>query len=352
MRTHHLIKALTWNVNGTDPGTTDAKELERIQYVVKKAWHGLGDGDLLAVGLQETIDPTALLSRDSVAQRRTNQWANHFSKSDNVQVLQHGEVHHHSGVSLILLSKGPPSFTVVGEEPTVVIHETGALFGTARKATIGVRLQDSSKRVLTLSVSHLPAYSYWYGIVKERDGKEARKRALEMRDKAIADAYCKIHQDSQNIIWIGDMNYRLEEGADCTEKRGEGDWPFERASEQDIANVMKYCDTLTEGMSLENRNAFRPQVLMFLRESRVRFPPTYKMNEHHWPGKEGVAWTDRILFLSNDKTLNPVPGTYDSIPPWKHLAIVSDHAPVVENFSWLITCKACGLPVRATTNGF
>lgn len=322
-----MIRALTWNVGGTDPRDEDESKQEIIRSVTKRACANLKDGALLVIGIQEVIPPNQSSNRKKDVLSRTRAWENCFLNCDSeLHVLERGVMSSEYGVSLILLSRGASNFSVTRGMAIVIRHDETLSHGYTTNATIGTQVSfgRNNGKTLSISVSRLPAYL----------DELSEFHRLQKRDACIAYAYEKIHKGSQDILWIGDMNY--SEGLRT-------EWSCYDAHFYDDFSE----EALYSGMTYDNYD--RNKVLRSLKESSIYFNATHKPKDKK---PYEYAFTDRILFASGKDTggLSPLPKTYGAYDVRNG---VSDHLPVTHDFEFgggqvpgETECRICGLPRR------
>lgn len=322
-----MIRALTWNVGGTDPRDGDESKQKIIRSVIEKACADLKHGALLVIGIQEVIPPNQSSDRKKHALTRTREWVNCFLHRDSrLHELKKGVMSNEYGVSLILLSRGESNFSVTRERAIFIGHDENLSHGYTTNATIGTQVSfgRNNGNPLSISVSRLPAYS----------DEPSEFHRLQKRDACIAYAYKKIHKGSQDILWIGDMNYfeGLGEQWNC----------YDEEFHDDFKN-----EALYSGMNYDNYD--RNKVLRSLEESSIYFNATHTPKDKK---PYEYAFTDRILFASGKDTggLSPLPKSYDAYDVGNG---VSDHAPVTQDFEFgggqvprETECRICGLPRR------
>ncbi|ODV59760.1 uncharacterized protein ASCRUDRAFT_36782, partial [Ascoidea rubescens DSM 1968] len=129
------------------------------------------------------------------------------------------------------------------------------------------------------------------------------------------------------IIWLGDLNYRVE--LDNFEVRGR----LEDEENVNFEDLLNYDQLLAE---IDKNGAFRN-----FDEMEIKFRPTYKFdnntNRYDTSEKQRVpSWTDRVLYRGN--ALKPL--AYNSIPT----VMFSDHKPVFAAFK--ATAKVVNYELR------
>lgn len=124
-----------------------------------------------------------------------------------------------------------------------------------------------------------------------------------------------IHHEFDHLIWLGDLNYRIEM------KRDE---IIAKIKMNDLESLRK-CDQLLEEMKLEN-------CFVDFEEMEINFSPTYRYNRGNRTFSEEKmrepAWCDRILYKPIKKQ-SITPLSYNAC----HLLMTSDHSPVNATFS-------------------
>ncbi|KAJ8145106.1 hypothetical protein OY671_001793 [Metschnikowia pulcherrima] len=122
--------------------------------------------------------------------------------------------------------------------------------------------------------------------------------------------------DHDNVIWFGDLNYRLNLPNDrCRQLLNSG--AFDEMQQVDQLN-------------LEKKESGGP--FYSFKESRILFYPTYKFDKrtsnYDSSEKQRVpSWTDRILFKSKDRN-SLKPSNYNAVMD----IFISDHKPVYYTF--------------------
>jgi hypothetical protein len=259
--------------------------------------------DIFVVGFQEVIELNAsnILKNDgSVGQYWTKEVETTIKKNSGKNyVLLRSEFM--SSILLLLFVRSDKVSKVTEVEGKS--KKTGLGGMTANKGTIAIRLNVSSTSFCFVNSHFASGLSYteernndfissWNGI------RFSRNRYIKHHD---------------NIIWLGDLNYRIT-------------FPNEKAraliERNDLATLFTR-DQLSYQM-------MRIKEFKYFKESEIKFPPTYKFDkfsdQYDSSEKQRVpAWTDRILHCGkNLQSLN-----YDIASIIKF----SDHRPVYNIFS-------------------
>lgn len=184
------------------------------------------------------------------------------------------------------------------------VKKTGLGGISANKGGIGISL-TYSKTLLCFVCSHLAA---GFSNIDERhqDYKTIAKGISFSKHKKI--------RDHDGVIWVGDLNYRINLQNEEVKAL---------ISKKDYQKLFEF-DQLNKQMA--NGESFP-----FFNEMEITFPPTYKFDNntkvYDTSEKQRVpAWTDRILSLSKGKILRQE--VYDC----DEEVIFSDHRPVYAIF--------------------
>lgn len=154
------------------------------------------------------------------------------------------------------------------------------------------------------------------------DRKRLEARNQNYRDilKGLSNGFSKnglsdIHHEFDHLIWLGDLNYRIEMSRDEI---------ISKVQQNDLESLTKR-DQLFEEMKLEN-------CFVDFEEMEIRFTPTYRYNRGDRTFSEEKmrepAWCDRVLYKSI-KSSFITPLTYNAC----HDLVTSDHSPVSATFS-------------------
>ncbi|MCO5564103.1 hypothetical protein L7F22_017759 [Adiantum nelumboides] len=156
----------------------------------------------------------------------------------------------------------------------------------------------------------------------------------------INDLNVDILNQFHHVFWLGDLNYRLDFGADeeslITTETTAWDAVVQKIQQDDFHTLLQYDELHKEQEA--------KRVLFSFKEGEISFPPTFKMRketEDAYDTKRVPAWCDRILWSS-------FPGctveqlSYTSAPSVSS----SDHKPVAATFS----LKAYALPCNSLDN--
>ncbi|KAI5055763.1 hypothetical protein GOP47_0029284 [Adiantum capillus-veneris] len=137
-----------------------------------------------------------------------------------------------------------------------------------------------------------------------------------------------------HVFWLGDLNYRLNDGLTeekkLTPNAATWDAVNEKIRENNFGELLE--------MDELHREQKAKKALVAFKEGKITFPPTFKMKrdaEDAYERKRLPAWCDRVLWSS-------LPGceveqlSYSSVPS----ITTSDHKPVAATFA----LTACALP--------
>ncbi|GMH70934.1 hypothetical protein TrRE_jg13140 [Triparma retinervis] len=319
----------TWNVNAKkmDPSTSLASWLFPPSTP--------SPPDIIAVGFQEIVDLNAVnVAVDSKASQRSLFWQDTILRtlsSNNRRYTLVQEVHlvgmllcvyvqnkhlpHVSNVSCNTVGVGVMG--VMGNKGGVSVrmtyYDSGICFVcshfAAHRENVVGRNQDFHSIVSKTSFDVGPA------VVKEgvasgsigqwREGDEGKIGVM----------------DHDVVWWLGDLNYRIDEGMGTEEV-------FEKAQRGDIETLRKH-----DQLNIERGNS---NVFQGFSESILSFPPTYKYQPNTdlyecRPDKKlrAPAWCDRVLWHEADS------GTVDCQVYERAELNISDHKPVMATF----TCR-------------
>ncbi|KAI6202971.1 IPPc domain-containing protein [Aphelenchoides besseyi] len=221
------------------------------------------------------------------------------------------------GIFLVLYRRQTSRFAISEVVNSAV--PTGFLkFGN--KGGVGISLQINDSLVCFIN-SHLAA-----------GNGELARRNQDFRDISQMQFQGKGIYDHDVVIWLGDLNYRLNAPMMLHEIVAKCDRNEHRALFQ--------MDQLREQQ--REKTAFNG-----FHELEPSFKPTYKYDcgTSNWDSSEKrrvPAWCDRILYWTRDKNVRVKQCTYNSCPE----VVFSDHKPVVSFFS--LNVKKIDKQKRAT----
>lgn len=259
--------------------------------------------DIFVVGFQEVVELNAsnILKNDgSVGQY----WAAEVEKTIQVNskdnyVLLRSEFM--SSILLLLFVKSDKVSKITEVEGKS--KKTGLGGMTANKGTVAIRLNVSSTSFCFVNSHFASGLSY----------TEERNNDFISSWNGIRFSRNRYIKNHDNIIWLGDLNYRIT-------------FPNDKARaliERNELSKLFTRDQLSYQM-------MRIKEFKYFKESEIKFPPTYKFDknsdQYDTSEKQRVpAWTDRILHRGKYLTsLN-----YDSAM----IIRFSDHRPVFNIFS-------------------
>ncbi|ODV79053.1 DNase I-like protein [Suhomyces tanzawaensis NRRL Y-17324] len=303
-----IIFAGTYNVNALDPSFSS---IDLSSWLFPPENLDLGLPDVYAIGLQEIIELNAgsILNADA---SKPTKWANILTDQLNSNGEQYLllRTESMSSMSLFLFVKQSQVHNVT--QVAGSSKKTGMGGMTANKGACAVRF-DYGLTSFALITSHLAAGT---AAVTERfnDYSTIMQGLTFTRNYTIA--------DHDQIIWFGDLNYRISMTNDQCRSL------IEHGAFDELLAV----DQLNQEMT--QKGAFYG-----FKEGRIKFYPTYKFDKgtsnYDSSEKQRVpSWTDRILFKSargiNDlKQLN-----YNSVMS----ITLSDHKPVFSTLAGKVEC--------------
>lgn len=295
----------TFNVNASAPGSV--AELTTWLFPPENAT--IGSPDIYAIGLQELIELNAgsILAGDPT---RPLLWSKALQSLLNLRseeyVLLRTELM--SSMCLFLFVKKAQ----IGNVTQVAgsSKKTGLGGITANKGACAVRF-DYGSTSFALVTSHLAA-GVNATLERHNDYMTIMLGLSFTRNLTLT--------DHDNIIWFGDLNYRLQV-------------PNERCRsmiDHGAFDELQECDQLK--MELRQKDgAFFP-----FHESRILFFPTYKFDkgtsQYDSSEKQRVpSWTDRVLYRS--KKIGSITSlNYNSVMD----VCLSDHKPVYSTFKCIV----------------
>lgn len=258
--------------------------------------------DIFVVGFQEVVELNAsniLKSDGSVGEYWTKEVETTIRKnSKDSYVLLRSEFM--SSILLLLFVKSQHVAKVTDVEGKS--KKTGLGGMTANKGTVAIRLNFCSTSFCFVN-SHLSS-GLTYTDERNNDFISSWNGIRFSRNR-----YIKHHD---NIVWLGDLNYRIT-------------FP------NDKARALIERSDLTKLLSRDQLSyqMMRIQEFKFFKESEITFPPTYKYDkfsdDYDSSEKQRVpAWTDRILYRGK---------SLDSLVYYNASSIkFSDHRPVYNVF--------------------
>lgn len=334
-----LVFVGTWNVNakGKDESLeewicADWKRLQRLP-------------DIVIVGFQEIVDLNAVnVAVDNKTQQRSSFWSDRLLSTVNSQGEQYQMISQRSMVGLLLCllvrKNHLPRIQHIHSSATAC----GVLGLGGNKGGVAIRMQYYDT-TLCFICSHLAAHRENVNGRNQDFANILQKTIFDVGEDAVKNiirngsvAQWTLGNNLVNvtdhdvIIWLGDLNYRIEENI-----------PTERAiqlAEKSQLDELLACDQL----NIE-RNAGR--CFQSFDEGPITFPPTYK----YQPGTDvydtrpekkirAPAWCDRILYRTSDDATNIQLFSYNR----SERPNVSDHKAVYSTMQ--ITIKDANVPKR------
>lgn len=292
----------TFNVNAATPSTSP--ELLSWLFPAENAEYGCPD--IYAIGLQELIELNAglILAADN---SRPGQWARVFQQLINSQNESYSLLRTESITSMCLFFFVKESLIDKVTQVSGSSKKTGMGGMTANKGACAVRFEFGSTS-FALVTSHFAA-GVGATIERHNDYMSIMLGLTFARNYTIG--------DHDNVIWFGDLNYRINMPNDqCRFLIESGAFDELQASDQ---------------LLTEKDNKGGP--FFGFQEERILFHPTYKYDkgtcDYDTSEKQRVpSWTDRVLYRSKNsdwiKSRN-----YSSI----RSITMSDHKPVFSTFA-------------------
>ncbi|RXW21953.1 hypothetical protein EST38_g3922 [Candolleomyces aberdarensis] len=262
----------TWNVNGRPPSGESLHDwLFPPQSSAEPDMFVLGFQEIVPLTAQQIVqtDPEKRLAWErkllDTLERRPNKKANYVLLRSEQLV----------GTALILLVKSELTAVIRNVEATT--RKTGLRGMSGNKGAVGIRLDyhDTSFCFLTchLAAGHVN--------VEERnaDYRTIAENLHFLRGKTI--------QSHQNIVWLGDLNYRIDMDY----------YTVKSLAEQDDFDTLLAADQLQQ--AIDNRQAF-----FGYEEGPVLFRPTYRYdygtNTYDTSEKMRIpAWTEYYTAVDN-----------------------------------------------------
>ncbi|ODQ44825.1 hypothetical protein PICMEDRAFT_36991 [Pichia membranifaciens NRRL Y-2026] len=296
-----LIYTVTFNVNAVlyDGDLNDLLFPEEESY---------SKYDIITIALEEVIEltPSKVMSIDLSTR---NFWERRFKEVLNKKhakeyTLLRGE--QLGGILLLVYASIEIIDNIKKVESSV--KKTGFKGISANKGGVGITFTFSTHSRLCFVASHLAA---------GQSNSEERHQNYNTIATGLTFKRCKNIKDSDILIWMGDLNYRISLPNETVRK---------------ILQFRTPAFALKQLFEYDQLNAqmANGQTFPFFDEMEISFKPTYKFDKgtdyYDTSEKQRVpSWTDRILTHTKDKNVTSLEQVrYNSIPKYKF----SDHKPV------------------------
>eukprot|EP00808_Paulinella_micropora_P000617 g66958.t1 len=324
----HTVWAGTWNLGNKRP---TEEELAR--------WIPAGDYDIMAIGTQECkFDPQE--PWDSCK----NDWIGELVRLMGkeyvlVRYLSLWEIRLAVFIRVTLASL--VSNVSTWKEATGI----GGVMGNKGGVLIGLHIQHTS---LLMINSHLAAHT------DKLEARHSNYRDIvgncKMGDRVPGESKCMdiLHQ-YDHIIWMGDLNYRIEYGLSAKERQPA---PEERQPAPEVLDlILSKLEAGVEGRrellagdQLRTQGALQKCFLNFNEADPTAFEPTFKVQRGVsgcvYQRTRAPSYTDRVLYRSQPGLQDEICQTSYKSVPWNH---TSDHKPVYALFSVLSRVLPPGL---------
>lgn len=311
--THESIRSIfagTFNLNGLSLTNTpnsrgDYESLVDWLMPDSNSFFYSDQPDVYVLGFQEVVELNASnilnsdYSRSSIWQKAINNLLNSIAQDSGVTYTL---IRAEQMTSLLILFFAKSS---IAEQITMVegyTKKTGLGGITGNKGAIAIRFNIGATSYCVVN-SHLASGNT--AVVERNNDYSAIANGVYFSRGG------KIF-NHENVIWLGDLNYRVNLPNDQVRQE-----LALLANDQRLSRLLAYDQLL---MEIHAKNAFKN-----FEESEITFKPTYKFdnytNNYDSSEKQRTpSWTDRILFKG--RSLSPL--GYDSCPG----VLFSDHKPV------------------------
>jgi len=291
----------SWNVNGKSP----SEDLDD--------W--LLDHDVLPelyfIGFQELdLSKEAFVFTDSVKEQ---EWIKKvsFTLQFNYRLVKHVRL---VGMMLLFYCK-KKVFTNIKNISTRYIG-TGLLGKMGNKGGVGVRFDYKNSTICVVN-SHLAAHTE--NIKRRNQDFEDIKSRMKFNNDASLE--CNIF-DHDILVWLGDLNYRIE-GLDVNTIK-------QLCKQKEFRKLIDFDQLSNERLKKQVFNNFT--------EGNINFIPTYKYDPgtNDWDSSDKMrspAWCDRILWWQKiNKYSNSTNYVHQQDYKMHPTLCLSDHKPISSNF--------------------
>lgn len=327
------IMAATWNLHGKCPSASD---LDRL-FFRSRVHH-----DIYVLGTQEAVRPIAqsmvMPSKEEFNQTIMEYFNSSAGRVDQEEYMLVNSISLAATHLIVVCKKSLASYLTDIENGERAIG-VGAML--ANKGAVSISFKLGATRLLFISC-HLAPHDdslvrrneQWEELNQRFVHKAGEERLL--RKVACFPKKSDLGSRSSNsgpstlqhfdsVIWMGDFNYRIS------------------TTQGNVVNMMIENDLYDQMVANDQLSLERQikRVAFGYSEGALTFAPSYKVlvNTDTYDEKRSPAWTDRILYRSNDQILQLV--NYDSNNTLK----ISDHRPVFAQF--LLRFDQHGTPNQA-----
>ncbi|KII67890.1 Synaptojanin-1 [Thelohanellus kitauei] len=288
----------------------DSPKMSQSQSILHTPSHHFDDFDLIVVGLQEMVDLTATnILYNSDAQM--NIWAQNLTELvcrdtkyvliTSIQLV---------GICLFVFSKETYLPYIQDVSTSVVKTGLGGTAGNKGGVAVSMTMYSSS---FCFVCSHFAAGNTTNNLQqRNKDFEDIQQQLIFERDKKI--------YDHDYIIWLGDLNYRINE-------------VYENVrlfiNRNDFSALMS-SDQLVNAMGTS-------QVFNGFKEGEIKFLPTYKYDffskSYDTSEKARIpAYTDRILWWQTDNIILKDTANVEMVYYGRTEHQASDHRPISSLF--------------------
>ncbi len=284
----------TWNVNNKINEIEDLSEWMGISH--------LGYLDLYIFGFQEMVDLNAMnvVLDDSQSIQRGAMWRTDIERNLNREGIQYKLIaaKHMVGIYIVVYAKEALVDYITDVRTSSIATGVMGIMGNKGAVSVRMNIHNTS---FSFVVSHLAAsrnmvnsrnldyLTILQKLVYNQQNPELKQISIWNPIHTISARDLSI-EEHDNIFWLGDLNYRIDELDYST--------IIEKIEQNDLMNLLEYDQLLNEMKTNKIFHNFQ--------EGIITFPPTYKFQPgtllyDNRPGKKirEPAWCDRILYRNN-----------------------------------------------------